>query len=49
MLLCALGWLLPAAAAGPPRTLLTVLIDDLGFADTQMNNPFRYVMIISDL
>lgn len=28
------------SAAGPPRTLFTVLIDDLGFADTQLNNPF---------
>ena len=28
-----------AAAVAPPETLLTVFIDDLGFADTQINNP----------
>ena len=28
-----------AGATLPPETLLTVFIDDLGFADTQINNP----------
>lgn len=29
-----------AATASGPTTIMTVLIDDLGFADTQLNNPF---------